>query len=171
MKIFDEILEGFVLPYHFTEDIKEEDLLFFDIETTGFTAASSTLYLIGCAYKEGEQWHIKQFFGENTSEEADIIHCFFELANNYKHLIHFNGNHFDIPYITQKCAQLALPYSFDNFSGIDIYKRISPYKFFLKLPNCKQKTIEHFLGIHREDLYTGGELIKIYKDYTENPSK
>ena len=171
MKIFDKVLDNFVLPYQFQEDINEEDLLFFDIETTGFTAKSSNLYLIGCAYKENENWHIKQFFGENTLEEAEIIRAFFELAQNYHYLVHFNGNHFDLPYVTQKCEQLELPYTFDDFSGIDIYKRISPYKYFLKLPNCKQKTIEHFLGIHREDMYTGGELIKIYQDYTENPSE
>ena len=170
MKIFDEILEGFKLPYLFKDGIREEDLLFFDIETTGFTAGSSNLYLIGCAYKDGENWHIKQFFCENTNEEKEVIRSFFELAQNYNHLVHFNGNQFDLPYVTQKCAQLGLDYTFDNFSGIDIYKRISPYKFFLKLPNCKQKTIEHFLGIHREDLYTGGELIKIYKEYVENPT-
>lgn len=77
MKIIDEILEGFILPYHFKDVTEENDLLFFDIETTGFTANSSNLYLIGCAYKEGEIWHIKQFFAENTAEEADIIHAFF----------------------------------------------------------------------------------------------
>lgn len=171
MKIFDEILESYALSYQFKEDIKEEELLFFDIETTGFTANSSNLYLIGCAYKENDNWHIKQFFGENTSEEAEIIRAFFELAEGYKYLVHFNGNQFDLPYITRKCEQLSLPFSFENFSGIDIYKRISPYKYFLKLPNCKQKSIEHFLGIHREDLYNGGELIKIYQNYTEAPSE
>ena len=35
----------------------------------------------------------------------------------------------------------------------------------MKLPNCKQKTIEYFLGITREDTYTGGELISVYHDY------
>lgn len=171
MKVFDNILENYVLPYHFKGELPEENLLFFDIETTGFTARSSNLYLIGCAFKEGENWHIKQFFSENTSEEAEIIHAFFELTKNFSHLIHFNGNQFDLPYITQKCEQLSLPYNFDNFSGIDIYKRITPYKYFLKLPNCKQKTIERFLGIDRADMYSGGELIKIYQDYTQNPSE
>ena len=30
-----------------------EDLLVFDIETTGFTAEHTALYLIGCAYASG----------------------------------------------------------------------------------------------------------------------
>ena len=171
MKLFEETLNNFVLPYTFKEQIKEEELLFFDIETTGFTAKSSNLYLIGVACKKGNDWKIKQFFAENTLEEAEIIRAFFDCAKDYKYLVHFNGNHFDLPYITQKCALLSLPYHFDDFSGIDIYKRISSYKYFLKLPNCKQKTIEYFLGIGREDLYSGGDLIKVYKDYVANPSK
>lgn len=171
MKLFEETLENYSLPYAFEDPIKEEDLLFFDIETTGLSAKTSNLYLIGIAYKSRNNWIIKQFFAENSSEEETIIHEFFHLARHYKYLIHFNGNTFDLPYVKQKCEQLNLPYSFDNFSGIDIYKRISSYKYFLKLPNCKQKTIELFLGIGRDDLYSGGELISIYKDYVENPSK
>lgn len=171
MKIFEETLENFILPYTFDESVKEEELIFFDIETTGLSAKTSNLYLIGVAFKVENNWCIKQFFAENTSEEAKVIEAFFDLAKHYKHIIHFNGNHFDLPYVAQKCEQLSLPYSFDDFSGIDIYKRIAPYKYFLKLTNCKQKTIEHFLGIGREDLYTGGELIQVYNDYIQNPSK
>ena len=171
MKKFKETLEGFELPYKFEESIKEEELLFFDIETTGFTAQSSNLYLIGMAYKTENGFVIEQLFAQNPSEESEIITEFFNIAKNYRYLVHFNGNHFDLPYVSHKCEQLGLPYNFDNFLGIDIYKRISSYKYFLKLPNCKQKTIEHFLGIGREDIYTGGELISIYKDYVKNPSE
>lgn len=38
------------------------------------------------------------------------------------------------------------------------------------MPNCKQKTLETLLGIHREDRYHGGELIEVYRHYVENPS-
>ena len=47
----------------------------------------------------------------------------------------------------------------------DLYKRIVPYKEFLKLPNCKQKTLETFLGIQRDDTFSGKELINLYHDY------
>ncbi len=170
MKFFEKSLENFVLPYTFEEPIKEEEILFFDIETTGLLAKSSNLYLIGIAFKTDNNWEIQQFFAENPTEESAVIASFFDFAKGFKYLIHFNGNHFDLPYITQKCELLSLPYNFDNFSGIDLYRRISPYKYFLKLPNCKQKTIEYFMGIGREDMYTGGELIKIYNDYVNVPS-
>jgi len=35
----------------------------------------------------------------------------------------------------------------------------------------KQKTIERFLKISREDLYNGGELIELYHSYTRQPTK
>ena len=35
---------------------RKEELLFFDIETTGFSGEYSTLYLIGCVYYEKGCW-------------------------------------------------------------------------------------------------------------------
>lgn len=146
-------------------------ILFLDIETTGFTAKSSVLYMIGCAYYEEDGMYIKQLMAETYEQEKDILCEFFTFASRFKYLIHFNGNNFDLPFLLQKCEQYGLPCNFDNFRGIDLYKRISPYKFFLKLPNCKQKTIEQYLGIKREDIFSGGELIGIYHDYVQQPDE
>lgn len=145
-------------------------LLFLDIETTGFTAKNSSLYMIGCACYEDGCFQVRQWMAEKYEEEKDVLTAFFEFAESRKFLIHFNGNNFDLPYLTQKAAQYELPYDFSTFEGIDLYRRISPYKFFLHLPNCKQKTIEQYLGIDREDIFSGGELIGIYHDYVKSPS-
>ncbi len=100
-----------------------------------------------------------------------MLDAFFSFAASFTRLIHFNGNNFDLPYLLQKCQQHNLPHNFDKFEGIDLYKRISPYKAFLHVPNCKQKTLENLLGIHREDRFNGGDLIEVYCHYVENPSK
>lgn len=171
MKISEETLENFTISYPLERLVPMERVLFLDIETTGFTAKSSYLYLIGCAYFQNEKWHTIQWMAEDYSQEADILAAFFEFAKLYNYLIHFNGNNFDLPFIVQKCELLSLPYRFDNFKGIDLYKRISPYKFFLKLPNCKQKTLEQFLKINRKDVFSGGELIGLYHDYVKTPSE
>lgn len=171
MRISEETLENFSVSYPLERLAPLERILFIDIETTGFTARTSYLYLIGCAYYLAGKWRTIQWMAENFEQESDILHAFFEFAKLYRYLIHFNGNNFDLPFITQKCEQLSLPYSFDHFQGIDIYRRIAPYKFFLKLPNCKQKTLEQFLGKERKDVFSGGELIGIYHDYVQNPSE
>lgn len=148
----------------------EEKILFLDIETTGFAARSSSLYLIGCIYCKGGMFHLIQWFAERPEDERAMLNAFFVFSRNYSTLVHFNGNHFDIPYLEQKCAQYELPYRFDRFEGIDLYIRISPLKDFLRLPNCKQKTIEAYLGIVREDTFSGKELIGVYLDYINEPS-
>lgn len=145
--------------------------LFLDIETTGFTARSSSLYLIGCAYCNEEGWFVRQWFADTPEEEKEILEAFFEFAKPFSHLLHFNGNNFDLPYLLQKNEQHHLPYNFDKFTGIDIYRRTAPYKYFLKLPNCKQKTVELFLGINRLDTFHGGELISVYHDYVKKPTE
>lgn len=170
MKTTHKILEDFKLAYPLETMFPPEKALFIDIETTGFSAKTSHLYLIGCAYYEDNNWHITQWFAEKYEEESEIITAFFTFAAAFTYLIHFNGSTFDLPFIEQKCRQYELPYSFERFEGLDIYKRVTPYKYFLKLPNCKQKTIEEFLQIKREDIFSGGELIGLYHDYIKMPS-
>lgn len=171
MKISEETLENFKIDYPLERLVPMERVLFLDIETTGFTAKSSYLYMIGCAYYQAEKWHTIQWMAEDYTQEAEILTAFFEFAKIYQYLVHFNGNNFDLPFLIQKCEMLSLPYRFDGVKGIDLYKRVSPYKFFLKLPNCKQKTLEQFLGINRKDIFSGGELIGLYHDYVKVPSE
>ncbi len=165
MKTEETILNNFTLQYPLERLAPLSQILFIDIETTGLSSATSHIYLIGCAfYKEGN-WQIRQWFAQSLEEEPELLKVFFTFAQNFSFLIHYNGNTFDLPYLKQKAALYDLPYNFNGYEGIDIYRRISPYKNFLKLPDCKQKTIEYFLGISREDTYTGKELISFYRDY------
>lgn len=169
MTICRETLENFKISYPLENLAPLESVLFLDIETTGFTARSSQLYMIGCAYYQDSQWHIIQWMADNYEQEAEILHAFLDFAGMYRYLIHFNGNNFDLPFLMQKCEYLGIAHCLDAFEGIDLYKRIAPCKTFLKLPNCKQKTLEQFLDINREDVFSGGELIGIYHEHVKNP--
>ncbi len=170
MQIVNRTLESFTIDYPLERTAPLDKILFIDIETTGFTARSSSLYLIGAAFYAEGNWQIRQWFCESPLDESAALDSFFGFARSFTHLVHFNGNNFDLPYLLQKCEQHKRPHNFDSFEGIDLYKRISPYKAFLHVPNCKQKTLETLLGIHREDRYHGGELIEVYRHYVENPS-
>ena len=151
------------------ENIGElSELLFFDIETTGFSGDYSTLYLIGCTYYKEGNWHLIQWFADNLAAEEALLHAFFEFMGNYRYLIHFNGDGFDIPFLLKRCRAYDLDYNFLEITSVDIYRIIKPLKKLLGLENLKQKSIEGFLGISREDKYNGGQLIEVYKDYLEN---
>lgn len=170
MKTFQKELENLKLTYPIEKIASLNNILFFDIETTGLTAKSSYLYMIGCAFYKQSKWYLIQWLATNYDEEKDVLDAFINFSHNYTHLIHFNGNNFDLPFIIQKCNQYNINQNFESFDGIDLYRRISPYKLFLKIPNCKQKTFEHYLGINRKDTFSGGELISIYHDYVSSPT-
>ncbi len=169
MKTIKTELPKLKLLYPLSQLADISKTLFLDIETTGFTARGSSLYLIGCIYHKNDSFHLIQWFADNYDDELNVLTSFFSFSKNYSFLIHFNGNNFDIPYLQQKADQYHLTDTFDHFNAIDLYRRISPYKEFLKLPNCKQKTIETFLHIDRKDTYHGGELIRVYHTYVQSP--
>ena len=166
MKTIKETLSGEKLQYDLSLIGQPQDILFLDIETTGFAARSSQLYMIGCVDFDGAAVpRLTQFFAEKPEEEKEILGAFLTLCGSKKLLIHYNGNNFDIPYLKQKCSAYGFTEPFSEMDGIDIYKRVMPYKRILGVENLKQKTMEKFLSIHREDAYNGGELINVYRDY------
>ena len=171
MKTLDQIIDNFTLSYPLDTICDPEKALFLDIETTGFTARSSSLYMIGCAYLKDSTWHTIQWFAQDPSQQADVLKAFLSFAQKNSFLIHFNGNQFDLPYLKQKCEECNIEQSLDAFDGLDLYRRIFPYRKLFPIPDCKQKSLEKFLQVGREDLYTGGELIEIYEEYTKAPTE
>jgi Predicted exonuclease len=144
-----------------------EEILFFDIETTGFLGDRCSIYIIGCVYIKNNQWHYIQWFADSLEAEKDVLHSFFKLMINYKYIIHFNGDGFDIPFVNKRLKHYSLSYNFNNIKSIDIYKQVRPLKKLLGLLNLKQKSIETFLNINRQDTMSGGDLINVYYDYLE----
>lgn len=222
-----------------------EDVLFFDIETTGLSARSAGLYLIGVltytvatsiaeesntasssdeaqisaipsahraanaptsstaspdtsAPEAAGHWTLLQYFCENVADEPAVLQAFFELLRTKKVLISYNGDGFDIPFLRHMVEQYGLHaprpyhstalqeradrvdcpdtnesaiadapplYSFDTVESFDLFKKFRPLKHLLGLPDLKLKSCERFLGIDREDRFTGGELIEVYFEW------
>ena len=142
-----------------------EDVLFFDIETTGLSARSAGLYLIGMLTYTDKNWTLLQFFCEDVADEPAVLQAFFDLLRTKKTLISYNGDGFDIPFLRHMVEQYGLPYSFDTVESFDLFKKFRPLKRLLNLPDLKLKSCERFLGIDREDRFTGGELIEVYFEW------
>jgi len=161
-----------------TESYQKDDLkniplpnrqtLLFDIETTGFSASFSFVYLIGCAYYENDTLYITQFFAESHVEEINIINAFIDYLKDFKTLVSFNGNGFDLPFLKSKIKHYQLVNPFEYLNSIDLYKHVLQLKKLLSLENYKQKTVEEFLGLNRVDKYSGKELIKLYESFEKS---
>ena len=147
-----------------TQYISDNTILF-DIETTGFAKNSCIIYLIGTLRKEGDYILIDQFLAENNRDEEALLQSFASIMETQKTYITFNGVRFDVPFVQERLSVHGMDNCFQGKKSFDIYLEIRPYKNWLKLPNYKQKAIEEFLGIHRDDPFTGGELIEVFKEY------
>lgn len=160
--------ELYIKPDRLSDLLFDENSVIFDIETTGFSPAHTQMYLIGCAHRKENTLIIDQFFASDKEEEVEILRAFMDLVKDFSTLISYNGVGFDIPFIKAKCDAYDIKENFSSMNYLDIFKSISSLMFLFKLPNYKQKTIESFLGLRREDPFSGGELINVYYGYQQN---
>ena len=165
------IEKTFPLPRElsFPEEIELKNCLFFDIETTGLSREHHHVYLIGVLCQKGDHFHLCQWLAQNPSQEGELIRSFFTFAKGFRTLISFNGEHFDYPFLVSRKQRLGLSVPEPDCSQLDLYLLVRKYKSLLGVENGKQKTLERFLGIFREDLYSGKELISIYESYVREP--
>ncbi len=169
MKTIDSTFSAKTESYLQNRGIRPQDVLYFDIETTGLSPERAFVYLIGCAFFQNGCWTIRQFFAAAPEEEEALLKDFLSFSSSYAHLIHYNGQTFDIPFLKSRCRRYRLT-GFDPTAQTDLYKRILPYKNALCLPGCRQKQLEEYLGICRKDLYDGGQLIERYFEYVKTGS-
>lgn len=144
----------------------DEKTLFFDIECTGLSPRKAFIYLIGYATRQGNKITITQLLAKNESEELAIIKEFERVMEGFDKLLGFNSTRFDESFILERCRKYGFSTKIKSKNHIDMYLRSTKARCLLDLPNYKQKTIEEFLGLHRDDKYNGGELIPVYQHYS-----
>ena len=94
MKTEEIILGNFQLKYPLEHLAPLEQILFLDIENTGFISSESAIYLIGCVFYSEGNWIIRQWFAQSPDEEPELIRTFLAFSQKYSYLIHYNGNSF-----------------------------------------------------------------------------
>ena len=76
------ILQGFPAPdtVNYLSNVKNElsdnNAIFYDIETTGLSRYTASVYLIGAVHYEKNQWILYQWMAENEEEEATVLQEF-----------------------------------------------------------------------------------------------
>ena len=149
-------------------NISLEDTLLYDIETTGLNPKSSQLYLLGILLFHKKNIELIQYFAESVLDEEEILEQFFQLCKTKRVLISFNGEGFDNRFVESMAKSYGkLPLHL-NLKQLDLFKLIRKRKKFYGLESCSLKSCERFLGIHREDRCSGGELISVYREYLQD---
>lgn len=160
--------------YKYTEDIDIDtsyisenvnEILYFDIETTGLNPERSDLYMIGYSFYSDKCFTTYLLFNDNGTSEPEMLTHFSEVVRQFKYLVSYNGDTFDIPYIKTKLSQFDISSSIDHIQSVDIYKTVRKYKKMLMLSSAKQIDAENLTGLKRKTFTSGGDLIKSYKSY------
>lgn len=161
--INNEAYEGLYPKDNLIKLAPKDDILFFDIETTGLSRKNNHIYLIGCGRYSENKLEIIQWFAENEMDEVNVLKAFLDYSSSFTYLVNYNGKSFDIPFVTERLSKYGL--SMPEFNSIDLYTYVKPLKNILSLCDITQKSVENYLGITRKDKYNGKELINVYKKY------
>ncbi len=142
-----------------------KDALFLDIETTGFSSVYNRIYMIGMlAYEDGE-YYVTQLLTEGKDDEKELLSAFAKLIRPRQTLFSFNGDQFDLRFISARIEKYNIENTISDKTSFDFLKYIRAEGFLLDIPEKKLKELEKYLGIYRDDIYNGGELIQKYYDY------
>ena len=169
MKVYETVYEPAATNPEFLETLPGR-CLFFDIETTGFSARFCQVYLIGATWREKDGWHFIQWFADTEESEREVLKAFSSFLMSFDTVVHYNGDTFDIPFLKGRFQVHGMSDPFPLFEDVDLMKLCRPLKKLLPLGSLRLKALESFLGIHRDDLYNGGELIEVYRDYLARPT-
>ncbi len=147
------------------ETCPPDGLVLFDIETTGLSARTAQVYLIGIMRKEENSGLLTQLCCEAPDEEKELLETFISMLSPDETLVHYNGCGFDIPFLNARFRKYAVNCFIDPDKTRDLYKDLLHYKKYLPCDNLKLKTVEGTSGFNRTDTYDGAELIKLYASF------
>ncbi len=153
-----------------TGEIRLDEALFFDTETTGLAGGAGTyIFLLGLGYFTKDAFCIRQYFMSDYHEEEALLWSVNQLfAQNFKLLVTYNGRSYDYPLMqtrfimTRQPMQLTDPYHLDLlFPARRIWKR--------RLQDCSLANIERrVLKINREEDIPGYLIPHVYFRYLQD---
>jgi uncharacterized protein YprB with RNaseH-like and TPR domain len=143
-------------------ELRVEDLIFLDLETTGL--GSSPLFLIGAMVWDAGGLLARQYFARDYSEERAAVGCFMRLAEGRKLLVSFNGKSFDLPFLRMRAAANGLVCGFDpaHLDLLHAARRVWRHR----VPDCRLQTLERLVcGRTRADDIPGHLIPDAYHEY------
>jgi len=140
-----------------------ENILFYDIETTGLSPDRDEVYLIGASICKNDEYEYIGFFSESPEDEPAVLSAFADLCKDCSCMVMYNGTTFDHPFLTKRYTLHGLPDPLSQ-KELDLYKEYRPLKSLLGLKSMRQSFLEAFTGTERK--YPNGKAgITLYKAY------
>jgi hypothetical protein len=149
-----------------SQNIRPEEIVFFDTETTGLAGGTGTVaFLVGAGRLEEGKLVVRQFLMNDYHQEPSVLEEFKKTLDGAKAVATYNGKSFDAPLIKTRSILNRININLDDFIHFDLlHARRRLYK--LRLERMKLTDIEqHILGMEREDDIPGSEIPEIFFNY------
>jgi len=150
-----------------TQDLRREDLAFFDVETTGLMGGAGTYaFLVGLGFFRGDCFIVEQYFMDDFPDEAAMLEAVSGSVRNFKMLVSFNGRSFDAPLLTTRFLmnRLAPPFNMPHLDLLHPARRMWKGRY----ESCSLGTIEErIFHIERTSDVPGSMIPEIYLDYIQ----
>lgn len=146
-----------------------QDLLLLHIETTSLRPQTGKVYLIGCLYYRNDTWNRIQWFDESGLEEAAVLSSFQIFARDFRYILTYGGNRFDVPFIKGRLEACGLPQADTPPVHIDLYPAVKPYRNAAGLTDLRLETLTRAFGNEIPPRISGRDKIRKYHQYLANP--
>ncbi|MFK7742560.1 MAG: ribonuclease H-like domain-containing protein [Planctomycetota bacterium] len=157
-------------------DLRPEQCLFLDTETTGLSGGAGTVvFNYGMAFFEGEELCLEQLFLRDFSEEPAMLQHVAERLRQRPVLVTYVGKSYDRHRIAARLAvhKIAAPVLTDRH--LDLYhvvrRQFGSKHSENRWPDSRLRTAEErLLGFHREHDLPGSEAPAAFLDWIRNRS-
>ena len=151
--------------FPFPSDLRPEDILFLDTETTGLAGGAGTVaFLVGMGYFTGRDFAVEQVLMRDYGQESELLRTVSAVAGRFSVLCTFNGRTFDAPLLASRFVMNRLPSRLPSAHADVLYPARRLWK--LRLKRCNLANLEEqLLHVKREDDLPGAEVPQTYFRY------
>ena len=151
--------------FPFPSDLRPEDILFLDTETTGLAGGAGTVaFLVGMGYFTGRDFAVEQVLMRDYGQESELLRTVSSVAGRFSVLCTFNGRTFDAPLLASRFVMNRLPSRLPSAHADVLYPARRLWK--LRLKRCNLANLEEqLLHVKREDDLPGAEVPQTYFRY------
>ncbi len=130
-------------PRSAPEDLRSEQILFLDTETTGLAGGTGTLpFLVGLAWWADGRFRVRQYFLPSPGGERALLAELAALAEGFRAVVTYNGQTFDLPLLRTRgilARRRDLLGALASWDLLPVARRL----WGRRLQDCRQQTVEH----------------------------
>lgn len=143
-----------------------KDIIFLDIETTGFSPKKDSIVGFSCAsHFSQNKARFTQYF---SFEEKAVIEKLLEALIGKNEIVTFGGDKFEFKFIESKLEKYDINFSFKDFILNDIQKSFKVFSKYFDLKENNRAYIENKFNLNKKNSYDMNSIARVLKFKPKN---